>query len=101
MMVRFCAQLQSSAAPTGLRGVLGPAFPALKRWANIPSAYGAKRCAPLKSSTILHAIALTPKAISRLRAVPGALHHAQKAYPRPNRVAILVRHDARDLMQVR
>ena len=58
MKVKFYAQLQSSAAPTGLRGVFGDAFPALKRWANIPCAYGAMRCEPLKSTTILDAIAL-------------------------------------------
>jgi len=60
MKEKFYAQLQSSAAPTGLRGVFGAAFPALKRWANIPCAYGAKRCELLKSTTILHAIALGP-----------------------------------------
>jgi len=58
MKVKLYAQLQSSAAPTGLRSVFGVAFPALKRWANIPCAYGAKQWEPLKSATIFHAFAL-------------------------------------------
>ena len=58
MKVKCYAQLQSSAAPTGLPGVLGAAFPALKRWANMLCANGAKRREPLKSTTIHHAIGL-------------------------------------------
>ena len=35
-----------------------------------------------------------------LAAVTGALHHAQEFRPRSDRVAILVRHYTRDLMQM-
>ena len=35
--------LPSCTAPTGLQGVPGAAFPALKRWANEHRAYGANR----------------------------------------------------------
>jgi len=44
--------------PYGAPGNFSGAFPALKRWANIRCAYGAKRSELLKSTTTFHAIAL-------------------------------------------